>query len=55
MSAHDTTIPGGRYIDSNGFWKNAEGQFIDADGNVVEEPVKANAPKVKPKADEPKP
>lgn len=37
----DETIPGGRYIDENGFWTNAKGEYIDADGNVVEEPVKA--------------
>jgi hypothetical protein len=39
------TIPGGKYISADGYWQNAEGQYIDEDGKVVKEPVKAHQPK----------
>ncbi len=41
------TIPGGRYINADGYWVNAHGQYIDEDGHLVDEPVQANAPKAK--------
>lgn len=42
MDDPSTTIPGGRYVSTSGFWVNAEGHYIDAKGNEVSEPVKAN-------------
>ena len=40
-----TFIDGGKYIDEHGFWINANGEYIDETGKVVEKPIKANAPK----------
>lgn len=37
----DETIPGGRYVNADGFLVNANGQFIDESGRVVDRPVKA--------------
>lgn len=50
---HDETIPGGRYIDVNGHWINAKGQYIDRDGTVVEEPIEAEPKRRAKKAPEP--
>lgn len=35
------TIPGGRYINTDGHFVNANGEFITADGKAVDAPVKA--------------
>lgn len=35
------TIPGGRYINTDGHYVNADGKYITFDGKVVDEPVKA--------------
>ncbi len=41
----DETIDGGKYVDERGFWINANGEYIDEGGKVVERPIKANQPK----------
>lgn len=33
------TIPGGLTISAAGYWQNAEGQYVDETGKVVDEPV----------------
>ena len=44
------TVPGGRTISPDGYWQNADGAWIDEDGHLVNEPIKADAPKKAPAA-----
>ncbi len=37
----DKTIPGGLTISASGYWQNANGDYIDEHGKLVDEPVYA--------------
>jgi hypothetical protein len=49
------TIPGGLTISATGYWQNAEGQYVDEQGRLVDEPIYVQGPSVRAADIEPGP